>query len=95
MIVSVTSNGDGLREHQNQALEALQRDGVPARMLAHDATLWGTDAEAEAAKRLGWLDVLEVSWKLVPELLALRDALRAEGVDRVVLCGMGGSSLAP
>ncbi len=24
-----------------------------------------------------------------------RDALRAEGVDRIVLCGMGGSSLAP
>ena len=28
-------------------------------------------------------------------LSALREALAAEGVDRVVLCGMGGSSLAP
>ena len=29
------------------------------------------------------------------DILALRDALRAEGVTRIVLCGMGGSSLAP
>ena len=29
------------------------------------------------------------------DILALRDALRAEGVSRIVLCGMGGSSLAP
>ena len=95
MIVSVTVAGDGLREHQSKALEALQRDDVPARLLAHDATLWGPDAESEASIRLGWLDVIDVSWKFVPELLQLRDALREEGVDHVVLCGMGGSSLAP
>ena len=28
-------------------------------------------------------------------ILELRDALRADGVSRIVLCGMGGSSLAP
>src|SRR5207248_1110840 len=32
---------------------------------------------------------------LVPEVLALKERLNDEGVDRVVLCGMGGSSLAP
>ncbi|MFN2538243.1 MAG: glucose-6-phosphate isomerase [Mycobacteriales bacterium] len=95
MIVAVTVNGDGLRAHTQKALEALQRDKVPARLLAHDASLWGPDAESEASVRLGWLDVLEVSWKLVPELLQLRAELREEGIDRVVLCGMGGSSLAP
>ena len=95
MIVSVTVNGDGLRDHQSKALEALQRDGVPAKLLAHDATLWGADAEPEARIRLGWLDVIDVSWKFIPELLQLRDSLREEGVDHVVLCGMGGSSLAP
>ncbi|MCU1601258.1 MAG: phosphoglucose isomerase [Frankiales bacterium] len=95
MIVSVDVHGDGLKNHQEQALEALQRDGVPAKLLAKDATLWGPDAESEASKRLGWLDVIEVSWKFVPELLKLREALREEGVDHVVLCGMGGSSLAP
>jgi glucose-6-phosphate isomerase len=32
---------------------------------------------------------------LVPEILKLREEFRAQGLDRFVLCGMGGSSLAP
>jgi len=95
VIISVNVNGDGLRFHQRRALDALEADGFPQKLLAHDATLWGAAAEHEASIRLGWLDVIDVTWKLVPELLQLRDALRAEGVDHVVLCGMGGSSLAP
>ncbi|MCA1712306.1 MAG: glucose-6-phosphate isomerase [Actinobacteria bacterium] len=79
----------------DKARETLLAEDVPAKLLAHDATLWGPDAESEAAVRLGWLDAVAVSRELLPELLALRDALRSEGVDQVVLCGMGGSSLAP
>ena len=95
MIVKVIVTGDGLTQSQEKALEALRGDDVPARLVARDATLWGPDAEHEAAIRLGWLDAVEVSWRFVPRLLELRDALRAEGVDKVILCGMGGSSLAP
>ncbi|MGZ4645914.1 MAG: glucose-6-phosphate isomerase [Blastococcus sp.] len=74
---------------------ALTRDDVAARLVRKDATLWGPDAESEAAVRLGWLDLPESSRKLVDQLAALRAELTAEGLDRVVLCGMGGSSLAP
>ena len=95
MIVSVSVAGDGLLHDQTSALIALREDRIDERLLAGDATLWGSDAEEEAAKRLGWLTAPEASWAFVPELLALRDALRAEGITRVVLCGMGGSSLAP
>ena len=95
MTVSVTVHGDSLRSAQAAALAALQAEDVPARLLANDATLWGPEAESEAAIRLGWLDAVAVSRGWLPDLLALRDALRAEGVDQVVLCGMGGSSLAP
>ena len=95
MTVSITVAGAALRAAQEEALEALRADGVAGRLLAHDAGLWGPDAEAESSIRLGWLDVVEVSRGWLPELLALRAALRAEGVDQVVLCGMGGSSLAP
>ncbi len=77
------------------AREKLLADDVPARLLARDVQLWGDEAAGEAALRLGWLDAVEVSRAFLPELTELRDALRAEGVDRVVLCGMGGSSLAP
>ena len=69
--------------------------GIARRLVDHDATLWGPAAEPEAAVRLGWLDVVEVARGFLPALLALRAALQAEGVDAVVLCGMGGSSLAP
>jgi glucose-6-phosphate isomerase len=93
--VRVEIAGESLRAAQQQALATLQADDVPARLRAHDATLWGPEAEPEAAVRLGWLDAVEVSRQLLPELLRLRDELRAEGLDRVVLCGMGGSSLAP
>jgi glucose-6-phosphate isomerase len=93
--VTVSVQGDGLLRDQGRALLALGTDDVPARLLRGDATLWGPDAEAEAAIRLGWLDVVDVSRQLLPAVLALREELRAEGVDHVVLCGMGGSSLAP
>ncbi|HEV2088947.1 MAG TPA: hypothetical protein VGR21_11615, partial [Cryptosporangiaceae bacterium] len=78
-----------------EAAERLRTDGFPARLVARDAALWGPAAEAEAAIRLGWLDAARTSRPLVERLTALRAELRAEGVDHVVLAGMGGSSLAP
>ena len=73
----------------------LVADAVASRIAAKDATLWGEAAQAEASIRLGWVDAALNSAALVPQILALRDELRAEGVNRIVLAGMGGSSLAP
>ena len=70
-------------------------EGLPAALVAKDPTLWGPDAASEAGVRLGWLDAVATGRALLPSVLALRDELAAEGLDRVVLCGMGGSSLAP
>ena len=95
MTVGVTVHGEPLQATQAAALTALREADVPQRLAEHDPELWGPEAVHEASIRLGWLDVAAVSRELLPQLLALRDALRAEGVDRVVLCGMGGSSLAP
>ncbi|HEY2555735.1 MAG TPA: glucose-6-phosphate isomerase, partial [Diaminobutyricibacter sp.] len=77
------------------ALPQLVADLVASGITAQDAGLWGPDAEAEAAKRLGWTESVAISRPLVPEIVALRDELNAKGVDRIVLAGMGGSSLAP
>ncbi len=77
------------------ALNALVHDRVASRITAQDPTLWGADAEAEAAKRLSWVTLAQTSRPLVAEIGALREELAAEGVDHVVLAGMGGSSLAP
>ncbi|WP_026543275.1 hypothetical protein [Paenarthrobacter nicotinovorans] len=78
-----------------QHIETLVQNKVATRIFAKDHTLWGPDAEAESAIRLGWVDAPTVSQPLVEEILELHDALRAEGVTNIVLCGMGGSSLAP
>jgi glucose-6-phosphate isomerase len=83
------------RQAHEQHLPALLEDRVATRIFAKDATLWGPDTEAEASVRLGWVEAATVSQPLVADILALRDALRSEGVTRIVLCGMGGSSLAP
>jgi glucose-6-phosphate isomerase len=69
--------------------------GVAAALVAKDPTLWGQAAEPEAAHRLGWLDLPSSSEALLPQLRELRERVRAAGLDRIVLAGMGGSSLAP
>jgi glucose-6-phosphate isomerase len=73
----------------------LVNDLVASRITSQDPTLWGPDAEGEAAKRLGWTEAVAVSQPLVAEIVALRDELHSAGVNHIVLGGMGGSSLAP
>ncbi|MET0806530.1 MAG: glucose-6-phosphate isomerase, partial [Lacisediminihabitans sp.] len=84
------------------AAEAVERvvpqlvsDLVASRITDGDPTLWGPDAEAEAAKRLGWVQAVVISEPLIDDIIALRDKLHADGINHIVLCGMGGSSLAP
>ncbi len=68
---------------------------VASRIADQDPTLWGPQAESEAGARLGWTSSVASSRPLVDEITALRAELNGRGLDHVVLCGMGGSSLAP
>jgi hypothetical protein len=77
------------------AVDQLVADEVASRITAQDPTLWGPEAESEAAIRLSWATLGHTSVPLVEPILALREELLAEGLDHVVLAGMGGSSLAP
>jgi glucose-6-phosphate isomerase len=79
----------------DETLPGLVASLVASGITAGDSTLWGPDAEEEASKRLGWVQAVSVSRPLLPEIDALRRRLAAQGVSRVVLAGMGGSSLAP
>ncbi|MHB8340381.1 MAG: hypothetical protein ACYDB7_04305 [Mycobacteriales bacterium] len=91
--VQVHTAGAELLAARDAALASLT--GVAARVAAKDPTVWGADAEAEARIRLGWIDLPAESRSLLAELADLRAELVAEGLDHVVLAGMGGSSLAP
>jgi glucose-6-phosphate isomerase len=73
----------------------LVEDRFASRLFDQDPTLWGSDAESEAAIRLSWVSLHRTSRHLVGEMAALRSELNDAGLDHIVLCGMGGSSLAP
>ncbi len=79
----------------DSVVPTLVADLVASGITEQASDLWGSSASDEASKRLGWTEAVTTSRALVPEILSLRDALREDGVDHIVLCGMGGSSLAP
>ncbi|HKT55989.1 MAG TPA: glucose-6-phosphate isomerase [Microbacterium sp.] len=79
----------------DETLPALAADLVATGITACDPTLWGPDAEDEAAERLGWVQCVTASRDLLPDIYLLRDDHLERGITRVVLAGMGGSSLAP
>ncbi len=93
--VTVTVVNPSLEQAAQQVLEAATADELASKLVAKDPTLWGTEATPEATIRLGWLDCVRVSRPLVAEIESLREDLCGKGIDRVVLAGMGGSSLAP
>jgi len=68
-----------------------------SRIWARDTSLW-TDDQAVAAAiahRLGWLDAPTAFVDEAAELTAFGEAMAAAGYTDVLVCGMGGSSLAP
>jgi transaldolase / glucose-6-phosphate isomerase len=76
-------------------LDASDVAQLPKRIWARDPTVWKDDPDTpEIRDRLGWLTVGEAMAQQVRALTAFAGEVRAE-FSRVVLCGMGGSSLAP
>ena len=93
--LSVRVGGASLIGAAQGVLDEAASTGLAEALVAKDASLWGLEAASEAGVRLGWLDAVTTGRSMVAEILALQGELAAEGIDRVVLCGMGGSSLAP
>jgi glucose-6-phosphate isomerase len=93
--VAVVVSGPDAISAIDRVLPGLVSDKVASRIAGQDPTLWGDEAVSEASIRLSWVGLADTSRPLVEPVTTLREELNAEGVDRVVLCGMGGSSLAP
>jgi glucose-6-phosphate isomerase len=79
------------------ALQELEASDAVRRLYAKDDSLWSDEPEHRqvAATRLGWLDVAGGRPGWSDRLREFAAAAHADGLDRVVLAGMGGSSLAP
>ena len=94
MAIKVATSGS-TQTAVESVIGQLVSDAVASRIAAKDFTLWGKDAEAESSIRLGWTHSATDSQSLISGILELRDYFAGIGVNRFVLCGMGGSSLAP
>ncbi|ALG29245.1 hypothetical protein [Glutamicibacter halophytocola] len=94
MELGLVTSGEALAS-VDALLPKLIEAKVGSRIAAQDPTVWGPAAEAESAIRLGWVNPFEAAGKLIPAILELREELQQENLTRIVLCGMGGSSLAP
>jgi glucose-6-phosphate isomerase len=78
-----------------ERLQAATAERVGERLQDGDATLWGPEGAPEIANRLGWLTIAERMLEQVSEIEAFVGGVRSDGIEDVVLLGMGGSSLAP
>lgn len=66
---------------------------LPRRLAARDASLWPA-GQAAAGERLGWLTAPAASRQELAGWRSLLARATAEGIDRVLVLGMGGSALA-
>ena len=70
----------------------MERAELIDRIWERDPTTW---TGRDEAKWLGWLDEPRRMRERVGELSAFADEVADDGLDAIVLLGMGGSSLAP
>lgn len=81
------------RHAMKRAFEELAADRILDRIWAKDYTVWDRHPD-EIVDRLGWLDIPAKMQAKIPKLLDLQKKVRAYGIKKVLLLGMGGSSLA-
>ena len=84
-------SGPILKNIDSKILSSLEE--IAPRVAKKDINIWGN--KSEAANRLNWVDLPTKSRDLLPELDALSAWARSNGLTQIILCGMGGSSLAP
>ena len=80
---------------ENSQLTSLIEARFASRLSRKDPALWGREAETEARIRLGWVTAPLEADSLISAATEYRTVLEQFGVRRLVLCGMGGSSLGP
>lgn len=76
-------------------IQRIVQERIASRIADKDDTIWGVEAQPEASIRLGWVSSPHDSVELISRIVQLRSNFADHGIDRLVLCGMGGSSLAP
>lgn len=76
------------------AMQEIAQNDIIDRIYARDYTLWKQEPE-EISNRLGWLDIAERMKGSLADLHEFVTETRQAGIEKALLLGMGGSSLAP
>jgi len=93
MLNSITfSLNESLEAAVREAADKWQKDSMVSRIWAKDATVW---TNADEAKWLGWLDVVDEELDDLQKYRDLQTDIEVGGFKDVLLMGMGGSSLCP
>jgi len=86
-----------LADSVSKRLSQLEADSLPARLWKHDPTLWAADKDPvgqhEVTIRMGWLDSTDKARKKLKEYQSFAKEIQKAKIDRVLVLGMGGSSL--
>jgi transaldolase / glucose-6-phosphate isomerase len=93
---SAVSSLGPVAEAVSKRIAQLEAESVPARLWSHDPTLWTIDPEGqeEVKKRMGWLDSPDKARQRLKEYQSFADEiLSKEKIGRILVLGMGGSSL--
>jgi transaldolase/glucose-6-phosphate isomerase len=92
---SAASSLGPVADSVSKQISQLDTDSVPARLWKHDPTLWATDeaGQNEVKIRMGWLDSTDKARQKLKEYLTFAEEIQESMIDRVLVLGMGGSSL--
>jgi transaldolase/glucose-6-phosphate isomerase len=87
-----------LGEYEEQVtalIHSLSDAAIPRRIADRDHTVWCEEPRAELTNRLGWLNLPGATAQYLDGISAVTAGIRKDGIQKVLLLGMGGSSLAP
>jgi len=78
----------------NESLEEFEDQKIMKRIWEGDHTVWKPEPN-EISNRLGWLHIMDSMMENLSKINSLTKGVQKEGYKKVILLGMGGSSLAP
>ena len=91
----ISISGPLLAKYDSNSKIARDLNSITLALSQKDSSLWGEAAQEEASVRLNWIDLPVTSRDLLPQVEKLRNWVKENSIDNLILCGMGGSSLAP
>lgn len=96
-LLNQTLNLGSYQAAVQERMSRLAEDRFSVRLWRRDPSLWKKDPKNQEVicNGLGWLDVIEKMEGNLEDLFNFVSEVRAAGFRKVVLMGMGGSSLAP